>query len=49
MSTDDTSAVVDGLVDVDVTVPDFQIESTLWISADPSFILYSRPLTTEVR
>jgi hypothetical protein len=43
------SAVVNRLIDVDVAIPDFQIESTLWISADPGFILNSSPLTAEIR
>ena len=41
--------VVDWLVNIDITVSDFQIESAFRISADPGLILNRSSLTAEIR
>ena len=38
----------DWFVQVDVTVPDFDIKTAGRISADPGFVMYCRSLTTVV-
>ena len=37
-----------GLVQVDVTVADLNVEATAGVSADPCFVVYRRSLTTIV-
>jgi hypothetical protein len=39
----------DGFVNIDIPIPDFQIEATIRIGADPGFVVNSCPLTTKVR
>jgi hypothetical protein len=41
-------AAHDRLVPIDITVPDFQIETAIGIGANPGFKLYGRSLTTEI-
>jgi hypothetical protein len=41
-------AAHDGLVAVDVTVPDFKIKAAIGIGADPGFKLDRCPLATEI-
>ena len=38
----------DGLVQVDVAVPDLNVESTFGVCADPGFVMYRRSLSTIV-
>ncbi len=38
-----------GFVNINITVPDFQIEATVRIGADPRFVVDSRPLRAKVR
>ena len=42
------SAIVNGFVNVDVTVANFEIEAALRISANPGFVLYRGALTAEI-
>ena len=49
MNPDGVSAVVDRLVDINVTVADFQVEATIGIGAYPGFVLDGRALTAEIR
>jgi len=37
-----------GFVDIDIAIPDFQIETTIRIGANPCFIVNIRPLTAEI-
>jgi hypothetical protein len=37
-----------GFVDIDVTVPDFEIEAAIRIGANPGFVMNGRPLTAKV-
>ena len=41
-------AIIDRLINIDIAVADFQVETTIRISANPGFILNSGALTTEV-
>jgi len=38
-----------GFINIDIAIPDFQVEAAIRIGADPCFIMNSCPLTTEVR
>ena len=38
----------DGLVQVDVAVPNLNVEATFGVCADPGFVMYRRSLTTIV-
>jgi hypothetical protein len=38
-----------GFVNINVTVPDFQVETTIRIGANPRFVVNGCPLTTKVR
>ena len=38
-----------GLIKVNITIPDFQVETTIRIGADPGFVVNSRSLTAKVR
>jgi hypothetical protein len=38
----------DGFVDIDVTVPDFEVETAIRIGANPRFVMNGRPLTAKV-
>ncbi len=38
-----------GLVNINVTIPDFQVESTIRIGANPCFVVNRRPLTAKIR
>jgi hypothetical protein len=38
----------DGFVDIDVTVPDFKVETAIRIGANPGFVMNGRPLTAKV-
>jgi hypothetical protein len=42
-------AVVNGLVNINIAVPDFQVESTFRIGANPSLILDCGSLAAEIR
>jgi hypothetical protein len=37
------------LIDINIAVPDFQIETALWVCANPGFIVNCCPLATEIR
>ena len=37
-----------GFVDIDIPVPDFQVETTIRIGANPGFVVDGRPLTAEI-
>ena len=39
----------DGLVNIDIPIPDLQVKATIRLSADPGFVVNSCPLTTKVR
>ena len=41
-------AAHDGLVSIDITVPDFQIKTAIRIGANPRLKLYGRTLTAEI-
>ncbi len=38
-----------GFVNIDITIPDFQVEAAIRISANPGFVVNSRPLTAKIR
>jgi len=38
-----------GFINIDIAIPDFQVEAAIRIGTDPCFIMNSCPLTTEVR
>ncbi len=38
-----------GFVDINITVPDFQVEATIRIGANPGFVVNSCPLTAKIR
>jgi hypothetical protein len=37
-----------GFINIDIAVPDFQVETAIRIGADPGFILNVCPLTAEI-
>jgi hypothetical protein len=39
----------DGLIHIDIAVPDFQVETTIRIGAHPRFVVNTCPLTAEIR
>ena len=41
--------VHDGFIDIDIAIPDLQVEATLRISANPGFVFNSCPLTAKIR
>jgi hypothetical protein len=41
-------AAHDGLVDIDVTVPDFKVEAAIRIGANPGLIFDGCPLTAKI-
>jgi hypothetical protein len=41
-------AAHDRLIDIDIAVPDFQVEAAIRIGADPGFIPDGRPLAAEI-
>jgi hypothetical protein len=49
MATNGVGAIVDWLVNVNITVADFQIEAAIRISAYPGFILNRGTLAAEIR
>jgi hypothetical protein len=38
-----------GFINIDIAIPDFQVETAVRIGADPCFIMNSCPLTAKVR
>ncbi len=42
-------SVHNGLINIDITIPDFEVKAAIRISADPSFVVNIRPLATEIR
>jgi hypothetical protein len=38
-----------GFINIDITVPDFQVKAAIRIGANPCFIMNSCPLTAEIR
>jgi hypothetical protein len=38
----------DGLIEINITVPDFEVEAAFRIGANPRFIVNRRPLTAEI-
>lgn len=38
-----------GFINIDITIPDFEVESAVRIGANPGFIVNSCPLATEIR
>ena len=38
-----------GFVNINITVPDFQVETAIRIGADPGFVVNIRPLTAKIR
>jgi hypothetical protein len=43
-----TDPADNGLVNVDITIPDFQIETAIRIGADPSLVMNRCPLTSKI-
>jgi hypothetical protein len=41
-------AAHDGLVNIDITIPDFQVEAAVRVGADPGFVVNGCPLTAKV-
>ena len=42
-------AAHNGFINIDITIPDFQVEATVRVSANPGFVVNSCPLTAKVR
>jgi hypothetical protein len=42
-------AAHNGLVDIDITVPDFEVKTAIRIGANPGFVLDSCPLAAKIR
>ena len=38
-----------GFINIDIPIPDFQVESTIGVGANPGLVVYRRPLTAKVR
>jgi len=38
-----------GFINIDIAIPDFQVETTIRIGTNPCFVMDSCPLTTKVR
>jgi hypothetical protein len=49
VSSDGMGTIVDGFVNIDVTITNFKIETAIRIGTNPGFVLYCSALTTEVR
>jgi hypothetical protein len=43
-----TDAADYGLVDIQITVPDLEVESAVWVSTNPCLIVYRRSLAAKV-
>ena len=43
------SATHDGFINIDVTIPYLEVETTLWIGAYPCLVAYGRSLGAEIR
>ena len=39
----------DGFVDIDITIPDLEVEAAIRIGADPSFVMNGCSLVAEIR
>ena len=39
----------DGFINIDITIPDFQVEPAIRIGANPGFVVNSCPLATKIR
>ena len=39
----------DGLVNIDIPIPDFQVKTAIRVGADPGFVVNGCPLTAKVR
>jgi hypothetical protein len=39
----------DRFINIDITIPDFQVESAIRIGANPGFVVNSCPLATKIR
>ena len=37
-----------GFVNIDITIPDFQVEAAIRIGANPGFVVNRRPLTAKI-
>ena len=42
-------AAHNGFINIDVAIPDFQVEATVRVGANPGFVVNSCPLTAKVR
>ena len=42
-------AAHNGFINIDVTIPDFQVEAAIRVGANPGFVVDSCPLTAKVR
>ena len=42
-------AAHNGFINIDVTIPDFQVVATVRVGANPGFVVNSCPLTAKVR
>ena len=42
-------ATHDGFININVTIPDLEVETTLWIGAYPCLVADGRPLRTKIR
>lgn len=38
-----------GFVNIDIAIPDFQVEAAIRIGTNPGFVVNSRPLTAKIR
>ena len=38
-----------GFINIDIAIPDFQVESTIRIGANPGFVVNGCPLATKIR
>jgi hypothetical protein len=43
------SAIIDGFVDINITITDFQVKTAIRISANPGFVLNRCALTAKIR
>ena len=41
-------AIHDGFININVTIPYLEVETTLWISTNPRLVTYGCPLRTEI-
>ena len=42
-------SIIDGFVEVDISISYLDVEAAIGVSADPSFVVDGRPLAAEVR